>query len=121
MKENKEKTEAYYASAKSKPCDCGNCKIYYEGIKSAYPKVVSYLNSLGVDVLRPLELSLAEDENMNFVEYTSCAYVVFGTCPEDFVHKTGDMTYTITQHHPETGVEEPHFVLDFGSVYLPLD
>ena len=110
----------YYASENSIPCDCNYCKNYYQQILSAYPKVCAYLESMGVDVLRPLELSpYMLDEN--HIEYSICQYVVFGSCEEDYYHKIDDVEFGIAQSHPSTGIAEEHFVLDFYPIFLPMN
>lgn len=123
MNANKEATKRYYKSPESKTCDCENCKIYCKEIKTAYPSIIKYLETLGVDALRPLELCDNEEEMDTFVEFTSCQYVVLGDCEENFSKVIDGVRFSICpeERHPTVNREEPHFVLEFSTIYLPLD
>ena len=55
------KTKEYYAYIDdSLLCDCSYCQCYREQIRSVYPKVAEYLDSLGVDIEKPFETSPLE-------------------------------------------------------------
>ena len=120
MKVNIEQNKRYYSSVQSLPCDCNYCKNYYLQIKTTYPNVCSYLESMGIDVLRPLELSSLEVNENNILEYCVCQYVVFGSYEENFHHKIGDVEFCIGTSYPNTGVNKEHFVLDFYTIFLPM-
>lgn len=120
MNINREQNLKYYASDNSMPCDCNDCKNYCNQIEAAYPKVHSYLKSLGIDVLRPLELSPIESAENNILEYCVCQYVVFGSCEKDYHHKIDNVEFRVGTSYPNTGINEEHFVLDFYSIFLPM-
>lgn len=56
-----------------------------------------------------------------YLEYCVCQYVVFGSCPEDFTHRIGDVTFGRSDCHPNTKIDEEHFVLDFYPIRLPFE
>jgi hypothetical protein len=115
---NIEKTQKYYHSIEPESlCDCNYCKNYYAQIKATYPAVTSYLASLGVDIEKPFDVSPLEPEN-GMLEYCACQYIVFGSCPDTYRHKIGDVEFCVTTSHPSTGIEEEHFVLDFSPIRL---
>jgi hypothetical protein len=118
MNVNIEKTKKYYHSIGPESlCDCNYCKNYYVQIKADYPEIASYLASLGVDIEKPFEDSPLEPEN-GMLEYCACQYIVFGSCPDTYRHKIGDVEFCVTTSHPSTGIKEEHFVLDFSPIRL---
>lgn len=119
MDANIEKTRAYYnALGPENICDCDYCRNYCARVKAAYPEVARYLASLGVDIEKPFEIFLPEPIENGFLEYCLCQYIVFGTCPEDYSHQIGDVTFGRSDCHPSTKIEEEHFVLDFYPIRL---
>ena len=80
-----------------------------------------YLDSLGVDMEKPFEIFLPEPMEDGYLEYGICQYVVFGTCPEDYSHQIGDVTFGRSDCHPNTNIEEEHFVLDCYPIRLPFE
>lgn len=122
MKPNIEKTRAYYrALGPENICDCAYCRNYCARVKAAYPEVARYLDSLGVDIEKPFELFLPEPDGDRGLEYPVCQYIVFGTCPEDFTHRIGEVSFGRSDCHPSTKVEEEHFVLDLYPIHLPFE
>jgi hypothetical protein len=118
MNVNIEKTKKYYHSIDSKSlCDCNYCKNYYAQIKADYPAVASYLASLGIDIEKPFDVSPLEPEN-GILEYCACWYIVFGSCPDTYRYKIGDVDFCVASAHPSTGIEEEHFVLEFSPIRL---
>ena len=122
MKPDIEKTRAYYSSlGPENICDCAYCQNYCVRVKEAYPEVALYLAALGVDIEKPFEtLPLEPDEN-GYLEYCVCQYIVFGSCPEDFTYRIGDVTFGRSDCHPNTKIDEEHFVLDFYPIRLPFE
>ena len=117
-----EKTRAYYSNlGPENICDCAYCQNYCARVKAAYPEVARYLASLGVDIEKPFEIFLPEPIEEGYLEYGICQYVVFGTCPEDFAHQIGDVTFGRSDCHPSTKIDEEHFVLDFYPIRLPFE
>lgn len=111
----------YYKSDKSIPCACEACKIFYKNIKDKYPQIVSYLEKLNIDILRPFELIWTVNEGDKTIEYEGCQYIVFGKCEETFTLNINDVVFENNLHfHPSTKhINGEHFVLDFGKIILP--
>ena len=70
---------------------------------------------------KPFETSPLEPDENGYLEYCVCQYVVFGSCPKDFTHRIGDVTFGRSDCHPNTGIDEEHFVLDFYPIRLPFE
>ena len=122
MRPDIEKTRAYYrALGPENICDCAYCRNYCARVKAAYPEVARYLDSLGVDIEKPFEIFLPEPMADGALEYPICQYIIFGSCPEDFTHRIGDVTFGRSDCHPNTGIDEEHFVLDFYPIRLPFE
>lgn len=117
---NIERNHEYYMSNDSEPCHCNYCKNYYENIQKAYPEVCSYLNSLGIDVMKPWELHSGEPDKNNIIQYFACQYIVFGTITEDYAHRIGNVEFGISKTHPGTNISEEHFVIEFYPVFLEM-
>lgn len=117
MRVDREKTAAYYAGHVSMPCGCEVCRNYYRQIGEAYPALTGYLAKLGADALRPLEL-IWDDPHAGQVTYMGCQYVVLGSCPADFSQTVDGVPVAVCAAHPDAGVDEPFFVLEFGPVTL---
>jgi hypothetical protein len=118
MNVNIEKTKKYYHSIEPKSlCDCNYCKNYYTQIKAYYPAVASYLASLGIDIEKPFDVNPLEPEN-GMLGYCACCYIVFGSCPDNYRHKIGDVDFCVASAHPSTEIEEEHFVLEFSPIRL---
>ena len=122
MKPDIEKTRAYYSNlGPENICSCGYCRNYCTRVKEAYPEVARYLDSLGVDIEKPFETSPLEPDEDGYLEYCVCQYVVFGTCSTDYAHQIGDVKFGISGRHPDTKLEEEHFVLDFYPIRLKFE
>lgn len=122
MKPNIEKTRAYYHNlGPENICDCAYCQNYCARVKTAYPEVAFYLASLVVDIEKPFETSPLEPDENGYLEYCVCQYVVFGRCPKDFTHRIGDVTFGRSDCHPNTKIDEEHFVLDLYPIHLPFE
>lgn len=67
-----------------------------------------YLDSLGVDIEKPFEAMPLEPDENGYLEYCACQYVVFGSCPEDFTHRIGGVTFGRSDCHPNTKIDEEH-------------
>ena len=119
MNINIAKTKNYHiAISESDLCDCGYCRCYRLQIKSAYPKVATYLDSLGIDIEKPFETSPLEPDKNGKILYCACQYIVFGTCALEYSHKIDDVTFRVATSHPDTGIKEEHFVIEFFPVEL---
>ena len=116
------KNKEYYSSERSEPCDCVYCKNYCRKIRAAYPRIAAYLDSMGVDIGRPLELIFFEDEINRTVCYYGCQYVVYGTCEDSFSIVIDGISFIKNiDCHPSTDIHEDHFVLDFGEITLDME
>jgi hypothetical protein len=116
---NIEKTQKYYHSMQPDSlCDCNYCKNYYTQIKADYPAIESYLASFGIDLAKPFELSPLEPDENGMLEYSACQYIVFGSCPDTYSHRIGDVEFRVASSYPSTGIEEEHFVLEFSPIRL---
>ena len=102
-------------------CGCDYCRNYCARVKAAYPEAARYLDSLGVDIEKPFETMPLEPDENGYLEYCVCQYVVFGSCPEDFTHQIGDVTFGRSDCHPNTKLDGEHFVLDFYPIRLPFE
>lgn len=103
MQPDIEKTRAYYRDlGPENICSCAYCRNYCARVKAAYPEVDRYLDSLGVDIEKPFETMPLEPDENGYLEYCVCQYVVFGSCPEDFTHRIGDVTFGRSDCHPNS-------------------
>lgn len=122
MNPNIEKTRAYYRNLGPESiCGCDYCRNYCARVKASYPEVARYLESLGVEIKKPFELFLPEPDEDGCLEYPICQYVVFGTCPEDYSHQIGDVTFGRSDCHPCTKIDGEHFVLELYPIKLKLE
>ncbi len=119
MNVNIDQTREYYRSLDiNSLCDCNYCKNYCLQIKSGYPKVAEFLDTLGVEIEKPFETSPLEPDENGFLEYCGCQYIVFGTCSSDYQHQIDNVEFRLAPSHPATGIEAKHFVLEFYPVQL---
>lgn len=102
------------------PCDCELCQNYYRHIANCYPKVVEYLDSMGVDVLKPFELVPIEYEEKKMIEYIGCQYIVFGECDNHFKKNIDDIRFynNIDTHPSDEHIKDKHFIIEFGPIVL---
>ncbi len=113
------KTKEYYASiGESLLCDCSYCQCYREQIRSVYPKVAEYLDSLGVDIEKPFETSPLEPDEKNMLEYCCCQYIVLGKCDSKYSYQIDNVEFRVATSYPITGVAEEHFVIELFPIWL---
>ena len=114
---DKEKTEIYYQNCEV--CSCSNCKNFYSQIKELYPNICIYLESLGIDPEKPFELIPIDDENKETIDYI-CLYVIYGTYENKVLNTIDGVDISINENnHPDTLIDEEHFVIDFGPISFP--
>ena len=120
MTANVEKTQAFYdALSQANLCSCEDCRRYYTRVRAAYPGLEAWLRALGADIEKPFELSLPTGPDaLGRMEYSSSMYIVFGEGKHGFVRCVDDLEIIITEHHPDTGIKEPHFVIVTGPIFL---
>ena len=120
MQVNIAKTRQYYLSLRQEDlCDCTYCCCYCNQVRTAYPNLAAWLDSLGIAIEKPFEASALEPDENGFLEYGVCQYVVFGSCPDDYRYEIDEVQLRRSLSHPATGIVEQHFVLDIFSVRLP--
>ena len=119
MKINILKNKEYYDSIrKASLCNCSYCHNYRLRVKSAFPKVAMYLESLGIDIEKPFEISPLEPDEHEMLEYGCCQYIVFGSCESKYYHKIDDVEVRIATSYPSTSIKEEHFVLELSVTKL---
>ena len=114
-----QKTKEYYKAINELSlCDCTYCRSYRLQVKSEFPEVSEYLDSLGIDIEKPFETSPLEPDENGMLDYCCCQYIVFGTCEPSYYHKIGDVEIRIATSYPDTGIEQEHFVLELYPIRL---
>lgn len=112
-----EKTKEFYRGFT--PCRCIDCQNYYVQIEEKYPELCRYLNSFGIDALRPWELGAVESTEKGTVDYVMCQYLAIGSCEEDFKQTVEGIEITKAATYPEPqNLKGDHFALEF-SLSLP--
>ena len=112
-------TKQYYDSLTAEDlCNCAYCRNYIREIRNAYPKVAEYLLVLGVDIEKPFETIPLEPDETGGIEYLSSQYIVIGNT-DGFIKTVIDtVTVDITDSHPLTNIDKPHFVIEIYPVRL---
>lgn len=110
----------YHTISDASLCDCYYCCNYRAQVKSALPNVATYLDTLGIDIEKPFELSPLEPDKNNILKYCCCQYIVFGDCDYAYHHKIDDVKIRIATAYPNTGIKEKHFVLELFPIKLKL-
>ena len=112
-------TKQYYDSLTAEDlCNCAYCRNYIREIRNAYPKVAEYLLTLGVDIEKPFETIPLEPDETGGIEYLSSQYIVIGNT-DGFIKTVIDtVTVDITDSHPLTNIDKPHFVIEIYPVRL---
>ena len=115
-----EHTRACYAALpESELCDCAYCRRYRREARAALPMIAAYLDSLGVDIAKPLEaIPLCENAD-GTVDFIGEQYVLLGTADGFTETEIGGVRISVTDAHPQTEITAPHFVIEFGPVRLP--
>lgn len=110
--------EFYHSITATSLCDCSYCRSYRVQIKAASPEVAEYLDTLGIDIEQPFETSPLEPDENGMLKYCGCQYIVFGNCKSDYHHRIGNVEFRMATSHPQTGIEQEHFVLEFYPIEL---
>ena len=119
MNVNISATKDYYNSiTDSSLCDCGYCRSYRLQVKSAFPKVAAYLDSLGIDIEKPFETSPLEPDENGLLEYCCCQYIALGNCELEYHHRIENVEFRIATSYPSTGIEQEHFVIEMFPIQL---
>lgn len=112
---NIEKTQEYYRN--NIYCNCAECNNFYFQFKNKYPDIYKYLESLGINPLRPFELipNTLDDGTISYF----CEYVVLGSCSEETIASIENIEITLDNcFHPKTDIEDEHFVISFEPIIL---
>ena len=113
------KTKTYYDSITEESlCDCAYCRSYRTQIKSAYPQVAVWLESMGADIEKTFETSPLEPDEKGMLDYCACQYIMLGCCEPEYIHKIGDVEIRVATSYPHTGIEDAHFVLEMFPIRL---
>lgn len=112
-------TKDYYSAiTASSLCDCAYCRNYRLLIRTAYPKVAAYLDSLGIDIEKPFETSPLEPDENGLMEYCGCQYIVLGSCETEYRHRIDEVELRIAASYPSTGIRQKHFVIEIFPIRL---
>lgn len=111
-----EKTRNYYKD--NVYCNCSHCRNFYIQFKDKFNDIYNYLSSLGVNPLRPFELMPInyDDGTTRYV----CQYVLYGKCDQNIIATIDNIELALCadNHHPQTHIDEDHFVIEFGPIVL---
>ena len=122
MNVNIERNQLYYSDDNLNNieiCSCEHCQNYYRNIVEEFNFIKMYLDTLGVDILKPFELMPIDYAEKKEIEYIGCQYIVFGQCEDDFEKVVeGVRFYKNINGHPTTNIDEEHFVMEFGPITL---
>lgn len=118
LKMNRAKTKDYYKILKSEDiCQCAYCQNYVREIKKEYRALHRYLEDIGVNIEKPFETMPLEEKD-GYIEYASVQYIVMGSTDGFRESKVGDVTITLADSHPTTGIEVEHFVIELYPIVL---
>ena len=76
-----------------------------------------YLENIGADIEKPFETMPLEEKD-GYIEYAAAQYIVMGSREGFKESKVGDVTITLADSHPTTGIEEEHFVIEIYPIVL---
>ncbi len=114
-----EKTRRYYAEENEEDyCDCDSCKHYRARIAKEFPGIAEYLETLGIDISKPLRLSYIRTED-GMIMYFDCLYAAFGNGDLAWRKDIGDVEIIPALLFPDPGVEEPFVVIQISQIRLP--
>ena len=112
-------TWRHYADADADElCQCSPCVNYRARIASAYPEIAAYLDTLGIDIAKPFNVSYLEPMN-GMLTYIGCCYAAFGDGDFAWRKDFGDVEIVPGLFYPDPGVDEPFVVLEISQIDLP--
>lgn len=110
------KNKTYYKKIKTEDiCENDYCKNYISQIKKEYPKTTEYLDSIGVDIEKPFKVVPLKAED-KMVYYEEAQYIVLGNKNNFKNTKIGRLKIEITDSHPETNIDEEHYVIKLSPI-----
>lgn len=116
---NARKTMDYYvALSPDDICQCAYCQNYVRGVKSSYPLVADYLQSMGIDIEKPFEAMPLEPDEEGNIEYLGVQYIVLGSKDDFESASIGDVRIDTSESHPSTNIEDEHFVIEVSPICL---
>lgn len=87
-----EKTREYYRnSTREDICTCEYCQNLADEIKSTYPEIATYLESLGVNIEIPFNADIPYENPKGFWKYVTVNYLVCGSKEGFKETKIGDV------------------------------
>ena len=106
------RTGAYYAAlGEEELCQCEACRRFRRQIRHAYPAVAAWLEGLGVDPAKPMELWPLDPGPDGRFQCLDVQYPVLGSA-EDFRPATVEgVEIGLADAHPPTDLAEAHFVI----------
>ena len=114
------KTKEYYELLRQADlCDCAYCQNYTKQIKTYYPQIAQFLQTLGVDIEKPFETGPLELDEDGQMLYISPQYIVLGESAEFNRTTVNGNEIAVTEQHPGAAIQEDYFVIDISPVRLP--
>ena len=114
-------TREYYDSLREEDiCDCIYCRNYIRKIRSSYPLLSSYLDSLDIDIEKPYETVPLEPYEGKIV-YAGVMYMVMGDPKEFRKVSIEGVNIDITDSYPYTDMKEEHYVIELDEISLDWD
>lgn len=113
---NLEKTIAYY-NKDLEVCDCMYCQTYIQKVKDQYKQLTTYLQTYGIDVCKPFETMLGEEDETSF-ELLEVQYVVIGKIHTDFHKSFGKVHIRVTNNHPAVDLDDVFTVISVGPIMI---
>lgn len=112
-----QKTKEYYQS-NLKVCNCDACQNYIKSVAEAYPELITYLKSIGIDYKKPFETFWLENRKNQTIYYEGIQYIVFGEWNKDFMFEKAGHRISCASNHPTTSITDKHFVIDIDDIVL---
>ena len=99
-------------------CDCLMCMNFYKQIQGMYPEFDSFLDELGIDILRPDELYGIDVDN--HVDYIPC-YTATGSLVniDRCEINLGDLNAIVYSGHVFNVQTDNYFVIEVKNIHLP--
>ena len=110
-----EETRKYYSNTtRENCCTCDYCQNLIDEIKTAYPKVADYLETLGVNIEHPFEASVPIELNDEYWIYPFVQYLIVGDKNEYQGCKIDDIAIGVAKYHPSATYKGKYFIIEAG-------
>ncbi len=114
-----EKTKEYYKNyPRDDTCQCEYCQNLIDEIRVAYPGLAVFMDSIGVDIERPFEVSLPYEYKKGIWSFPFVQYLVVGNTDGFQETIVNDITVGICTSHPKVKYKGEHFIVEFGPVFI---